>query len=86
MGSDVRRYTISKTTRQHLERNLFTALFTAFFYEPGRQGEWWRAITIFEFEDGWQGRVTYYVTRDQQGWKLDESFTDRRNDLGDGPW
>ena len=52
------------------------------------EGELMDVKTLFEFEDGWSGVVSYKVSRLRPGqkWKIDESFGQVGTSLAEGPF
>lgn len=58
------------------------------YYEPGQKGDACLVESIYEFKDGWRGRIHFHLKRpdDNSSWVIDKSAPTARLPLGDGPY
>ena len=56
--------------------------------EPGEERQMTRVESIYEFQDGWKGRVIFILVRsgEERPWTIEESRVPAKLSLGDGPY
>jgi hypothetical protein len=58
------------------------------YREPGQVGDACRVEALYEFSDGWRGKITFNLTRpdEKSAWEIGNSAAPLSLSLGDGPY